>query len=92
MAVDGDSHAMAVVDYVAISVLIVGLVYFVGTGAPTLKRLRRMSALHPKADIRQSVRHVRFVPKADIEPASLLKADVIERRRAANGGQESTVT
>ena len=48
MAVDGDSRAMAVVDYVAISVLIVGLVYFVGTGAPTLKRLRRMSALCQK--------------------------------------------
>ena len=29
MAVDGDSHAMVVVDYVAISVLMVGLVYFV---------------------------------------------------------------
>lgn len=34
MAVDGDSRAMAVVDYVAISVLIVGLVYFV---APALR-------------------------------------------------------
>jgi hypothetical protein len=33
----------------------------------TLKWVRAMSALPPKADIRQRNRHVRFVPKADIQ-------------------------
>jgi hypothetical protein len=35
----------------------------------TLKRPRLMSALPPKADIDERDRHVRFVPKADIDPA-----------------------
>ena len=33
----------------------------------TLKRLYTMSALPPKADIRQGNRDVRFVPKADVK-------------------------
>src|SRR5262249_30004275 len=32
----------------------------------TLRRMRRMSALPPKADIAKRDHHVRFVPKADI--------------------------
>ena len=36
----------------------------------TLKRLYLMSALLPKADIRYSDRHVRFVPKADSRGAA----------------------
>jgi hypothetical protein len=32
----------------------------------TLKRVRPMSALPPKADIAERRRHVRFVPKADV--------------------------
>jgi hypothetical protein len=35
----------------------------------TLKRVRRMSALPPKADIHRHDEHVRFVPKADIGPS-----------------------
>jgi len=33
----------------------------------TLARVRAMSALPPKADIRYGDRHVRFVPKAQVD-------------------------
>src|SRR5215469_18687748 len=37
----------------------------------TSRHLQPMSALPPKADIAKSDRHVRFVPKADINPVSV---------------------
>jgi hypothetical protein len=37
----------------------------------TSQRVRLMSALPPKADIAQGDCRVRFVPKADIDPAYL---------------------
>src|SRR5262249_38312218 len=43
----------------------------------TLKRLRPMSALPPKADIAERGRHVRFVPKADMCSAAI--RDVLEQ-------------
>jgi hypothetical protein len=43
----------------------------------TLRHVRVMSALPPKADIRCRDRHVPFVPKADIEPKSLIQVDYV---------------
>src|SRR5215469_1248224 len=47
----------------------------------TFKRLRLMSALPPKADIRSLYRHVRFVPKADIAAFSAYTNTATSRTR-----------
>jgi len=46
----------------------------------TLKRLRPMSALPPKADIAECRFHVRFVPKADIRVPASIEACTAELR------------
>jgi hypothetical protein len=47
-----------------------------------------MSALPPKADIRERVLDVRFGPKADIEPDYSITASVCHRRfRVSNFAQ-----
>src|SRR5215469_85930 len=52
----------------------------------TLRHVRTMSALPPKADIAECDRHVRFVPKADIRPTPIRS-----RRRQAVGGVRGTL-
>src|SRR6516164_8553528 len=43
----------------------------------TWRRFHPMSALPPKADIVECGRHVRFLPKADIGPKSLIDEDYV---------------
>ena len=59
----------------------------------TFKRLRLMSALPPKADIRQRNCNVRFVPKADSCTAAnfslfdyFVRTLLAPQRKAMNGG------
>jgi hypothetical protein len=54
----------------------------------TSAHVRVMSALPPKADIEAQWRDVRFVPKADIDPKSLIDEDYVPAPSLGNRAKE----